>query len=147
MAKKGRGKKAGKAVFRLAPLVPLAPGRAMHGVAILKVRLLKSPYQGEDRGYRVTAAVRNMAGVKPFTAIPAPSYIPPYLLAVWGEYETYQAAIAKLPGIQKRLRVCGWNSYETGIDYGKEGGAEEQELDDVREQYAERVKRVDEVIL
>lgn len=51
-----------------------------YGPAIYKVREVTEPYSGQYKCYRLLIAIPNMAGTKPYTSEPAPSFRPGYLL-------------------------------------------------------------------
>lgn len=79
---------------------------------LCKVRELKSPYMSEFRGYRILAATPNMAGVKPFTDIRAPSFDKPYLLVMFGDYETQDALAKAKPRVAGEMKRRGFDRIE-----------------------------------
>lgn len=76
--------------------------------AYYKVREITSPIREEFRGFRVVVAWPNLAGHKPFSNDPAPSFQKPYLMYIFGDYESYEVVTQKLPGIKKWLYQKGF---------------------------------------
>lgn len=77
---------------------------------LLKVATKRSPYMQQFRGYRILCAVPNMAGHKPFSSEPAPSFDRPYALVQFGDFADdadLNAALAKVP---KEMELRGFNT-------------------------------------
>lgn len=68
---------------------------------IIKIRELKSPYMETPRGYRCLVATPNMAGSAFGRAIA--SFDKPYLICMYGDYETWEAFIKLWPAVKADL--------------------------------------------
>lgn len=80
------------------------------GIALYKVQELESPIHKEFRGLRILIAIPNMAGRKPFTDIPIPSFDKPYFVCRFGDYEDWAALTKKWPSIWKAIQQMGFTS-------------------------------------
>lgn len=87
-----------------------------------KVREIKSPYQSKFRGYRIVCATKNMAGLKPFTNIAAPSFDRPYWLVSFGDFEDRTALMSAMPKVEAELKRCGFEKIHW---YDNTGGDED----------------------
>lgn len=106
-------------------------GTLQKGKAIYRVRELKSPIHQEFRGLRVEVALPNMAGLKPFSDIPIPSFDKPYRVCMFGDYESYEYLTHKWPSIWRALCRMGFTEVEQikSEDYQEEGTERRQETE------------------
>lgn len=79
---------------------------------LCKIRAVTSPYMQEFRGFRILAATPNLAGVKPFTSERAPSFDKPYLLVMFGDFETAEALAAARPRVAGEMKRRGFDRIE-----------------------------------
>lgn len=82
------------------------------GKALYKVREVESPIHHQFRGLRIEVAIPNMAGQKPFTSIPMPSFDKPYFVCRFGDYESWPVLTAKWPSIVEALRRMGFTDFQ-----------------------------------
>ena len=76
---------------------------------ILKVSNVLSPIGEEWRGYRITIASPNMAGVSAFGGA-CPSFTKPYFIAEFGDYESLEALNRAKPRIQRTIGRMGFTT-------------------------------------
>jgi len=71
-----------------------------------------SPYMQEFRGFRILSTTPNLAGTKPFTDERCPSFDKPYLLVIFGDYETDEALQKALPKVAGEMKRRGFEQIE-----------------------------------
>lgn len=90
--------------------------RKWSGPCIYKVREVKSPYHQVFRGSRILVALPNMEGHKPFTSVPAPTFIRPYLIFQTSDYADQDLGKA-LELLLRELERRGFTKVESAEDY------------------------------
>ncbi len=86
-------------------------------VVYFRARDIKAPLSQEFRGVRLEVAVPNMAGHKPFSNEQAPSFMKPYLIVWFGDYESYEKLESRWINIVKALHVRGFDKL---VNFSKE---------------------------
>lgn len=79
---------------------------------IVKVRDMRSPVMNQDRGIRVVVAIPNMAGHRPFSKDPAPSFDKPYFICEFGDYGNEDDFWKARPRIESTLKEMGYTTIQ-----------------------------------
>lgn len=85
-------------------------GRSVRCLA--KIFEKKSPYMQEFRGYRICTTMPNMAGHKPFSGEACPSFLRPWLLVTFGDFEDDDALGAAVEKVAPEMKRRGFDQVE-----------------------------------